>query len=240
MTIKTISSTNLQSNDLPASDADVHELIKFAHTFDGYARWGSSAKCAEIANAPDHSTIDALRTCLFFEARRWRHFGETPDDDALQYWKSLVVSIRERILQLDSYTPEWLSDAIKQLPSDVPVSLKTQGYNQYTTQKDHWLGWLNPAAGTGSYPRRTGGHVSAKTVYNRIGEPKMLWWLASAAEVDQGLLDEAKTKVDTQKPLSSQCADFRKVVHWRTLVESLEQAIRNRASGVEAQGAVRI
>lgn len=237
---KTISTAKLEVKHLPPDDASVDVLIQFAHTFDGYARWGSSAKCAEIANAPDHSTIDALRTCLFFEARRWRHFGETPDDDALQYWKSLVVSIRERILQLDSYTPEWLSDAIKQLPSDVPVSLKTQGYNQYTTQKDHWLGWLNPAAGTGSYPRRTGGHVSAKTVYNRIGEPKMLWWLATAAGVDQGLLDEAKARVDTQKPLSSQCADFRKVVPWRTLVESLELASRNQASGVEAQDAVRM
>lgn len=240
MTIKTISSASLQWKDLPAGDADVPELIKFAHTFDGYARWGSSAKCAEIANARDHSTIDTLRTCLFFEARRWRHFGETPDEDALEYWQSLVASIRERILRLDSFTPEWLSDAIKQLPSDVPVSLKTQGYNQYTTQKDHWLGWLNPAAGTGSYPRRTGGHVSANTVYNRIGEPKMLWWLAAAAGVDQGLLDEAKARVDTQKPLSSQCANFRKVVPWRTLVESLELASRNQASGVEAQDAVRM
>lgn len=237
---KTISTAKLEVKHLPPDDASVDVLIQFAHTFDGYARWGSSAKCAEIANAPDHSTIDALRTCLFFEARRWRHFGETPDDDALEYWQSLVASIRERILRLDSFTPEWLSDAIKQLPSDVPVSLKTQGYNQYTTQKDHWLGWLNPAAGTGSYPRRTGGHVSAKTVYNRIGEPKMLWWLATAAGVDQGLLDEAKARVDTQKPLSSQCADFRKVVPWRTLVESLELASRNQASGVEAQDAVRM
>jgi hypothetical protein len=236
---KTIATAKLEVKHLPPDDADVYELIKFAHTFDGYARWGSFAKCAEIANARDHSTIDKLRTCLFFEARRWRHFGETPDDDALQYWQSLVAGISERMLWLDSFTPEWLSDAIRQLPSDVPVSLKTQGYNQYTTQKDHWLGWLNPAAGTGSYPRRTGANVAAKTVYNRIGEPKMLWWLAYAAGVDQSLLDEAQGRTDPQKPLSSQCAEFRKLVPWRTLAESLELAIQNQTSNVAAQDAVR-
>ena len=236
---KTISTAKLEVKHLPPDDASVDVLIQFAHTFDGYARWGSSAKCAEIANARDHSTIDRLRTCLFFEARRWRHFGETPDEDALRYWQSLVAGIRERILRLDSFTPEWLSDAIRQLPSDAPVSLKTQGYNQYTTQKDHWLGWLNPAAGTGSYPRRTGANVAAKMVYNRIGEPKMLWWLASAAGVDQSLLDEAQRRVDAQTPLSSQCAEFRKLVPWRTLAESLELAIRNQTSNVVAQDDVR-
>jgi hypothetical protein len=236
---KTISTAKLEVKHLPPDDASVDVLIQFAHTFDGYARWGSSAKCAEIANARDHSTIDKIRTCLFFDARGWRHAGESPDDEALEYWKSLLTGIRERMLRLDSFTPEWLSDSIKQLPSDVPVPLKTQGYNQYTTQKNHWLGWLNPAAGTGSYPRRTGANVAAKTVYNRIGEPKMLWWLATAARVDQGLLDEAKARVDTQKPLSSQCAEFRKLVPWRTLAESLELAIQNQTSNVAAQDAVR-
>ncbi|MFM1907419.1 MAG: hypothetical protein RLZZ591_1096 [Pseudomonadota bacterium] len=236
---KTIATAKLKVKHLPPDDADVYELIKFAHTFDGYARWGSFAKCAEIANARDHSTIDKLRTCLFFDARGWRHAGESPDDEALEYWKSLLTGIRERILRLDSFTPEWLSDAIRHLPSDAPVSLKTQGYNQYTTQKDHWLGWLNPAAGTGSYPRRTGANVAAKMVYNRIGEPKMLWWLASAAGVGQSLLDEAQGRVDAQTPLSSQCAEFRKLVPWRTLAESLELAIRNQTSNVVAQDDVR-
>ncbi len=236
---KAIATAKLEVKHLPPDGADVYELIKFAHTFDGYARWGSFAKCAEIANARDHSTIDKLRTCLFFDARGWRHAGESPDDEALEYWKLLLTGIRERIVRLDSFTPEWLSNAIRQLPSDVPVSLNTQGYNQYTTQKDHWLGWLNPAAGTGSYPRRTGANVAAKTVYNRIGEPKMLWWLASAAGVDQTLLDQAQGRVDPQTPLSSQCAEFRKLVPWRTLAESLELAIQNQTSNVAAQDAVR-
>lgn len=238
MNEKTISTAKLEVKHIPAVDASVEELIRFAHTFNGYDRWGSFERCAEIANARDHSTIDTLRTCLFIEARRWRHSGETPDEDAIRYWRLLVMTIRERLSRLDALTPEWLASAIRQLPSDASVPPRTQGYNHYTTQKDHWLGWLDPSAGSGSYPRRTGNNVSAKTVYNRIGEPKMLWWLARAARVDQRLLDEANVAVDPQKPLSSQCAEFRNLVPWRTLAESLELTVQSLASDAATQHAL--
>lgn len=239
MSDKTIPTAKLEVKRLPDVAAGVEELIQFAHTFNGYARWGSFERCAEIANARDHSSIDTLRTCLFFEARRWRHAGETPDDYAIRYWRLLVASIRERVARLDSLTPEWLADAIRQLPPDASVPPRTQGYNHYTTQKDHWLGWLDPTAGTGSYPRRTGNNVSARTVYNRIGEPGMLWWLARAARVDQRLLDEANATMDPQKPLSSQCAEFRRLVPWRTLAESLELAVGSQALDAAHLPAVR-
>lgn len=103
---KTISTAKLEVNQIPQDDVSVDGLIQFAHTFDGYACWGSFERCAEIANTHDHSTIDALRTCLFFEARRWRHFGETPDDEALFYWRKLVKDIRALVEQRDSTTPE--------------------------------------------------------------------------------------------------------------------------------------
>lgn len=106
MTTKTISTANLRPKDLPSDDADVREITQFAHTFDGYARWGSFERCAEIANARDHSTIDKLRTCLFFEARRWRHFGDDPDDEAVIYWRTLVGKIRDHITQRDLASPD--------------------------------------------------------------------------------------------------------------------------------------
>lgn len=237
MNEKTISTAKLEVKHLPGVAANVEELIQFAHTFNGYDRWGSFERCAEIANAQDHSTIDTLRTCLFFEARRWRHLGETPDADAIRYWQLLVMSIRERLVRLDSLTPEWLADAIRQLPPDAPVPPRTQGYNHYTTQKDHWLGWLDPTAGSGSYPRRTGDNVPARTVYNRIGEPRMLWWLASAARVDQCLLDEAKAAMNPQMALSTQCAAFRRFVPWRTLAESLDLSVQSQISNAATQHA---
>ena len=95
--MRSIPSDDLSSDDLPGDGASLSELIKFAHTFDGYKHWGSFEKCAEIANSRDHSSLDSLRTCLFFEARRWRHFGEEPDSEADAYWRLVVAQIRRAV-----------------------------------------------------------------------------------------------------------------------------------------------
>ena len=92
-----IPSNELKASSVPSQDSPLHELIDFAHTFDGYKIWGSFEKCAEIANGKDHSTLDALRTCLFFEARRWRHSGSDPDAEARTYWQHLLTEIRSRV-----------------------------------------------------------------------------------------------------------------------------------------------
>ena len=53
----------------------------------------------------------------------------------------------------DLETVAGLTDAIRALESDPEVPKGTQGYNRYTTQRDHWLGWLSVTKGTGSYER---------------------------------------------------------------------------------------
>lgn len=89
---------DLDIADVPSPDAPLAELKAFARTFDGYARWGSVQACGEIANARDHSSVERLRTCLFFEVRRWHHFGGTPDAKAQACWRHLVAEIRRRLL----------------------------------------------------------------------------------------------------------------------------------------------
>lgn len=91
-----ITNDDLRATDLPGDDASLQELISFAHTFNGYARWGSLERCAEVK---DHSSLDNLRTCLFFEARRWRHYGTDPDPETLAYWRLLVSKIRQFVQQ---------------------------------------------------------------------------------------------------------------------------------------------
>ena len=95
--MRTISSEDLRPTDVPADEAPLSALMDFAHTFDGYKECGSFERCAEIANAKDHTTLDNLRTCLFFEARRWRHFGEDPDEESEAYWRQVVALIRSRV-----------------------------------------------------------------------------------------------------------------------------------------------
>lgn len=95
--MRTIPSEDLMLTDIPAVDADLDALIAFAHTFDGNGHWGSFERCAEIANAQDHGSLEKLRTCLFFEVRRWRHFGDDPDPEAEQYWRKLVAAVRREV-----------------------------------------------------------------------------------------------------------------------------------------------
>jgi hypothetical protein len=50
-----------------------------------------------------------------------------------------------------SKNTDWSIEAINDLPADATVPKGTQRYNVYRTQKEHWLGWLDPSAGTGIY-----------------------------------------------------------------------------------------
>ncbi len=101
-----IANADLTRFDVPSSGAAWAEIGKFALSFNGYEYWGSFEKCAEIANRwrdayhsesslPD--SLAELRTCLFFEQRRWRHFGLDPDEEGTNYIHAIVERIRERV-----------------------------------------------------------------------------------------------------------------------------------------------
>jgi hypothetical protein len=101
-----IANADLREHDVPGPDAGWHEIGRFALSFNGYERWGSFGRCAEIGNRglegfretgtlPE--SLDELRTCLFFEQRRWRHFGLDPDEQAMGYIRTLVQAIRDAV-----------------------------------------------------------------------------------------------------------------------------------------------
>jgi len=92
------------ANKIPRPSASWDEIIKFAHTFDGYEHWGSFERCADVANSaaemfeqgePIPDDADVIRTCLFFEARRWRHSGWEPEDEDRPYIAALLNALRE-------------------------------------------------------------------------------------------------------------------------------------------------
>lgn len=84
-------------DDVPNPGAPWEQIIEFAHTFDAYEALGSFEASAEIANSRRHESLTDLRTCLFFEARRWRHFGEDPEGEDLAYIQSVVEKIRAKV-----------------------------------------------------------------------------------------------------------------------------------------------
>lgn len=99
--MREIVNRNLRLSNIPNPDANLGEISEFALTFDGYNVWGSFEKCAEIANSRNHGSLTNLRTCLFFEQRRWHHFGKYPNDDSMAYIRSLIEKIRNMVASGD-------------------------------------------------------------------------------------------------------------------------------------------
>ena len=101
----TISKSELKSRDIPLSNAEWKDIVRFAHTFNGFLEAGSFEDAGTLANkylnAPSNllavSTLSELRICLFFEQRRWNHDGREPEGENLMYIRLLVEEIRSRV-----------------------------------------------------------------------------------------------------------------------------------------------
>lgn len=87
----------LTARDIPSPEAGSDAILEFAHRWDGYESSGSFEAAAELANRRFQFTVDELRTLLFLEHRRWRHFGEEPDAEAMSYIRWLIEAIRQRV-----------------------------------------------------------------------------------------------------------------------------------------------
>jgi len=102
-----IPNSQLIENDIPARRASWKNIQPFALTFDGYKHWGSFKKCREVADyglnlhrteSPLGQSLTDLRTCLFYEARRWKHYEKDPTKKGMNYIHALVEAIRVRVL----------------------------------------------------------------------------------------------------------------------------------------------
>jgi hypothetical protein len=96
--VRIISNAALRLSDLPEPNADWGVIIPFAHTIKGYEIHGSVEACAEIANEHRHETLMDLRTCLFLEAGRYRHYGENPDESEMEYNHDHIEKIRAKVI----------------------------------------------------------------------------------------------------------------------------------------------
>ena len=126
----------------------------------------------------------------------------------------------------DLETTAGLECAIRGLPPDAEVPKGTQGYNRYTTQHAHWIGWLSVTPGAGSYARSP--EVRARVVYNRLVEPQMLLWLIEASKVDPGLVSKAKRAVSALTTLAGKSKAIREVVPYSVVADALWQNLDKR------------
>ena len=67
---------------IPQENDDWQKVIAFARLINGYISSGSLKNAGDIANRDkfDDLTIHQLHIALFFEYRRFNHFGHYPND----------------------------------------------------------------------------------------------------------------------------------------------------------------
>ncbi len=89
------------------NQVDLEYMFLYALTLDGYgyASEHFGVECGDLANERSmrygetgkwDGSFEELRCCLFFEQRRWRHFGEDPVGDALTAIVALYDATCER------------------------------------------------------------------------------------------------------------------------------------------------
>ena len=101
-----IPNSQLIEKDIPSNKATWKKIQPFALTFNGYEHWGTFKKCREVAQqgiiqykAKKALTLSLtdLRTCLFFEAMRWKHYEKEPTKQGMGYVRGLSGAIRVRV-----------------------------------------------------------------------------------------------------------------------------------------------
>ncbi|TSD85647.1 hypothetical protein FFK22_026530 [Mycobacterium sp. KBS0706] len=92
----------------------------------------------------------------------------------------------------------------------------------YSTQQEHWLGWLREYDGPGAYNRSTLRGRSAEYAYNHIQCAPMLLWLAEAVEVPEKTLRTASSAAAAAGSRSAaQCAALRREIPWRVIAQRI-------------------
>ena|SRR5664280_3066239 len=89
---------------------------------------------------------------------------------------------------------------------------------KYSSQKEHWHKWLSQYKGPGYYGRKDHEVTAAETVYNRIGCPPMLLWLAETAGAPKRQIRVAMQSALSVAPsYARQCAAIRRAIPWEVI-----------------------
>jgi len=94
-------SHDLTPGRVPPRGASWGDVYGFALSYDGYALWNEVGEFANRARERWYGsrilsdTLDELRACLFFEQRRYHHYGWDPTGEDAEYFWALLDAIRE-------------------------------------------------------------------------------------------------------------------------------------------------
>ena len=100
-----IPSSQLTADKVPAANSPYHpEIVEFALSFDGYAKFSDNADTIARQAQEEFSasgklprTVDRLRTCLFMQQRSWRNEDNEPDKESMRFIEALLAAIRAKV-----------------------------------------------------------------------------------------------------------------------------------------------
>lgn len=95
----------------------------------------------------------------------------------------------------------------------------------YSSQGEHWQGWLGEYKGSGFYGRKNHKRT-VEFIYNHIMCPPMLIWLAETISIDKNIINQAINESLKSDKYQERCKIVRKYISW----EVVEKAILERVS----------
>jgi hypothetical protein len=103
------------------------ESAHLAHFIDGYAEAGGIERLGDLANPRKHAAIQKgiwegsakeLWLCLFFEHRRYHHFGRSPEGHELVVLNRLCASLGQAVQTLGPAEARALASRFKRQPNE--------------------------------------------------------------------------------------------------------------------------
>jgi hypothetical protein len=96
---RALPNAELGTAEIPRRSDSWEAVSDFALSYDGYEYWDDLPELASRSlqrwtrSGALPATLDELRGCLFYEQRRWHHFGEDPTGRSAEYMRVIVDAI---------------------------------------------------------------------------------------------------------------------------------------------------
>jgi hypothetical protein len=125
------------------------------------------------------------------------------------------AELRRRIGRLSEASPE--TDRFSAAWDRRPDGAHERKPVWYSSQKEHWLGWLRYYDGPGAYGRQVHRGRSAAFVYNQVVNPQMLIWLAEAVGVERQVVRRAAALALRRHTMSAMSGAIRQAIPWEEI-----------------------
>jgi hypothetical protein len=106
-----VTNGQLRVHGIPDRGDPWEAVSSFSLSYDGYAYWDDVSELATrrirgwTRDRTLPASIDEVRACLFYEQRRWHHFGEEPNGRGALYFWALLDTLRSLVAARSAAEP---------------------------------------------------------------------------------------------------------------------------------------